>query len=263
MTLLKVRSFPVFSALLSAVIVLGACSSSGSNDDDSDPKVLWNYGTGSIGPNNWANLSTEFATCGSGQAQSPIDITVDPKIDVSQFSFDYREEGLDLKNENNTMYFTADAGGDILIDGIDYNLKNFHIHVASEHRLKGQPFEGEIHFYHESSSGQKAVVAVWLTSGVLNKITSTLIENFPVMDGETFEDSSIRVNPTGLLPSDRSFYRYDGSLTQPPCTEGVTWIVMRNPIEIGASQLAFFSTLFGQNVRPIQPLNGRVIIQLL
>ncbi len=257
----KYRAVSVFTVVLTTALVLSACSSSGSNGDDNPSGILWDYGGGTLGPAAWVNLSVDFATCGSGQAQSPIDITVDPADDVGQFVFDYREEGLDLLNDGHTLIFNSDGVADIMLDGVDYDLKYFHFHVSSEHLLKGQEFEGEIHFYHESAAGNIAVVAVWVNSGGLNKAMAAILDNLPVSEGEARKDATVRIDPSDFLPADKKSYGYEGSLSEPPCTEGVYWIVMRDPIDLGLTQLGILRTFFGENVRPVQPLNGRPIIQ--
>jgi len=252
------KCFLVLLVILAAS--LPACSSSGSNDGGTDG-IVWNYQSGPNGPANWANLSPDFAACGTGSEQSPIDITVDPIDDVSALEPNYHEVSLDLEHSGHSLVVNARFGGSIALGQVNYDLKYLEFHVPGEHRYKGSSFAGEIHLFHESADGHVIVVAVWMTEGVLNKTLSTIEASAPGVLGEHVEDDSILLNPEDLLPELKPFYRYDGSLSQPPCTEGVTWLVLRNSIEVGENQINFLRNLYGENSRPLQALNGRTISQ--
>jgi carbonic anhydrase len=263
MTLSRTRIRFFVPLLLAAGLIAGGCSGSGSNDDD-DQDPIWNYTPGPVGPAAWGSLSPDFAVCGTGQAQSPIDITVDPEGDASQLSFDYRTDGLDIENDGHKLVIHTSPVNDVQLAGIEYDLTSIHFHVPGEHRLNGNGFDGEVHFVHESADGSTAIVAVWMAAGGLNKVLSTVLdpENLPLNGGDRVTDLSIGLDLEALLPEDRSYYHYAGSLSEPPCTEGVEWYVLRSTLAVGSGQLTFLRNTFGENARPLQALNGRPITQL-
>lgn len=251
----------VFILFVSISIILGACSSSSSDDTDDPVGLLWDYGSGSLGPSNWASLSVDFALCGSGTQQSPIDILDDRIDDAPAWQFDWGASTLKMINDGRNIHVLYNPGSSIVDSGVEFELKSFHIHVSSEHYYQGNPFDGEIHFVHESSAGNFAVVAVWITEGTEHKDLPIILANMPIVDNETFDDPSTFVRARDYLPESGDYFRYDGSLSEPPCTESVTWVVLRQSIELSTNQLQFFENVLGENIRPLQPLNGRVVVQ--
>ncbi|GMQ82736.1 MAG: carbonic anhydrase family protein [Rhodothermia bacterium] len=251
----------VFILFVLISITLGACSSSSSDDTDDSVGLLWDYGPGSLGPSNWASLSADFALCGSGRQQSPIDILDDPIDDAPDWQFDWGSSTLRMTNDARNIIVLYDPGSSINVSGIEYELKSLHLHVPSEHYYQGNPFDGEIHFVHESAAGNFAIVAVWITEGAENKDFSIILSNMPIVDDENIDDPSKFVRALNFLPVSGDYFRYDGSLSEPPCTESVTWIVLRESIELSSNQLQSFENVLGENIRPLQPLNGRVIVQ--
>jgi carbonic anhydrase len=253
---------PALAVLILAAPTLSGCSGNGNNNDDGGGEdVIWNYVDGPAGPANWGSLSPEFAACSEGQEQSPIDITVDPEQDLPRIDASYREDGLDLENTGKMLIFHASGAGGVTYKGVDYKLKSIEFHVPAEHRYKGEEQDGEFQFYHESDDGHVLAVAVWMDDGVLNKELSGIVANAPLVQDDRVVDASIRVDPNGFLPESLQFYHYDGSLTHPPCTEGVTWFVLQQHVDVAISHLNFLRNVIGENSRPIQPLGGRTITQ--
>ncbi len=251
----------VFVLFVSISITLSACSSSSSDDTDDPVGLLWDYGSGSLGPSNWASLSADFALCGSGTQQSPIDILDDQIDDPRNWQFDWGPSTLKMTNDARHIHVLYDPGSSIDVSGVEYELESFHFHVSSEHYYQGNPFDGEIHFVHESAAGTFAVVAVWITEGTENKDFSIILANMPIVDDETIDDPTQFLSALDYLPESKNFFRYDGSLSEPPCTESVTWIVLKDAIELSSNQLQSLGNVLGENVRPLQPLNGRVVQQ--
>lgn len=255
------RRVIVLILTFSVVLSLGACSSSNSDDSDDPIALAWDYGAGSLGPSNWASLQSSFALCGSGAEQSPIDILDDPIEDSPRWMFDWKASTLKITNDARNIHVIYDNGSSIDVSGVEYGLKSFHFHVTSEHLYQGNPFDGEIHFVHENSSGNVAVVAVWITEGTENKLFSIILANMPIVDDETFDDPTKFVRALEYLPESRNYFQYNGSLSEPPCTESVTWIVLQQPIELSFNQILSFRNVLGENVRPLQSLNGRIVVQ--
>ncbi len=259
MTLFENRLLHIIGILVSSVLIFGGCDSSNSDDDEGPNELEWDYA--SKGPNAWASLSPDFAACGSGSAQSPIDISVDPMDDLARWSFTYGSTRLDLILQDHHIQLNIRLGSSIMVDGIKHNLKFLKFKTPGEHSVHGVTHAAEVHFYHESTDGSIAIVAVMVAAGGVNKDLSSLLSQLPVMPDEGVVDPAFLVRPIDFVPDDRTFYQYDGSLSEPPCTEGVKWIIMRETIEFDESQIEFLNGITDDNSRPLQPLNGRVISQ--
>jgi carbonic anhydrase len=209
---------------------------------------------GNLGPGFWGQLSPAWGTCATGHVQSPVDFTklADHPAPTRMLSIDY-----DLKtkgaifNNGHTIEVETDGSNSLTLDGIAYRLVQFHFHTASEHRVRSRGFDMELHLVHASEAGANAVIGVFLTrgrsSGALAPIFKSLPNDIKV---EHPLDSSF--DPAALLPTSRAHYRYVGSLTTPPCTEGVQWVVMSNPVTISDEDMAQFAERIHMNARPIQ-----------
>lgn len=218
--------------------------------------IHWGY-EGDIGPDKWGDLSPDFATCSTGLEQSPIDIPADAAVNPADIQFNYQPSNLTVVNNGHTIQANYDEGSSITVDGVTYNLLQFHFHEHSEHTLAGQPGTMEVHFVHRNDEGKLAVVGAMMNVGAENQILAPVWTNMPAEEGDPVAVESATVNADEILPADRSYYRYDGSLTTPPCSEGVTWLVMTTPIEISQEQLATFQQIHSNNFRSVQPLNDR------
>ncbi|HEY6386437.1 MAG TPA: carbonic anhydrase family protein [Candidatus Acidoferrum sp.] len=223
-------------------------------------KTPWSY-EGAKGPEHWGDLDPGYAACKDGKEQSPIDIRSAEKADLPAIRFEYKSGPLNIINNG----FTAVRvdylhSGDLLIVGDKrYELKQFHFHCPSEEYIHGKPYPMVLHLMHAGSDGQVAGVAVLLKAGSANATVQKLWEYMPKTAGQLEDIPGVEVNPAGLLPHDTGYYTYQGSQTAPPCTEGVTWFVLKSPMEISTEQINAFAKLYPHDVRPIQPLNGRTV----
>jgi carbonic anhydrase len=224
-------------------------------------KTRWSY-EGASGPEHWGDLDPDYSACKVGKEQSPIDIRNAKKLELPAIRFEYKSGPLKIINNGYTAVRVnyAPGNGNLLFVGDQrYELTQFHFHHPSEESIHGKPYEMVAHLMHESSDGKVAGVAVLLKAGRANAIIQQLWEHMPKTPGKEELIAGAELNPTGLLPRDASYYTYMGSLTAPPCTEGVTWFVLRTPMDISARQVSEFAALYPRDVRPVQPLNGRII----
>ncbi|MGH9778344.1 MAG: carbonic anhydrase [Candidatus Acidiferrales bacterium] len=227
---------------------------------------LWDYE--GKGPATWGQLAPEFALCGSGKSQSPIDITAVRESSKPGIKADYRPAGLRIVHAEHTadVVHTGHsiqvnyAEGDMLtIDEDTYVLVQYHFHSPSEHTVKGRPFPMEMHLVHRSAQGRLAVLGVLIDEGQENEAFEPVWANLPEKKGVETHLENVMVDVNELLPRDRASYRYEGSLTTPPCSEGVKWIVMKQPVSLSAHQIEVFQNIIKGNNRPVQPLNGRAV----
>lgn len=217
----------------------------------------WGY-EGAGGPERWAELKPEFATCARGSRQSPVDIRDGIKVDLEPIAFDYRASGFRVIDTGHTVQVDVDPGNTIEVLGRRYELQEFHFHNPSEERIDGRQFAMVAHLVHKSADGRLAVVAVLLEPGSANAIVQAAWNNLPLEKGEPVVARK-RLELAALLPEDRGYYTYMGSLTTPPCSEGVLWMVMRQPVAVSAAQIAIFARLYPMNARPVQRAAGRLI----
>ncbi len=219
----------------------------------------WNY-TGTTGPADWGSLHSAYKICQSGLEQSPIDITqTKPAVDA-HFSVHYRAVPFNLRQTTHNLY--ADSlkplKNYVVYDGQKYSLQEIHFHVPSEHALNGKHYPMEAHFVHKDSKGELLVLGMFLTEGASNKYFSSLFSSsaFAVLEEEIVNPVSL--NPADLVSKVKNYYVYSGSLTTPPCVEGVTWIIAKTPATLSAQQLQNFKVEVSEfNARPLQPLRTR------
>jgi carbonic anhydrase len=218
----------------------------------------WGY-EGEGGPAAWASLDPEFSACKLGHLQSPIDIHGAKVADLPAIHFEYRPSPLKIIDNGHTIQVNYAPGSSITVQGKQYELVQFHFHRPSEERINGRPSDMVAHLVHKDQDGNLAVVAVLLKIGGANKLIQTLWDALPRKKDEE-EAKSVEVNAAGLLPANKSaYYTFTGSLTTPPCSEGVTWFVLKSPMFISEQQVLRFALLYSMNARPTQPLNGREI----
>lgn len=253
----KLVQFAVSVGFLSLLPIIASCSSAVTIL----PNVHWTY-EGAEGPSRWAELSPNYAPCSAGKKQSPIDLHAPVRSDLANLVFHYQPSKLNALNNGHTVQQNYDAGSYIEIEGVRYDLLQFHVHTPSEHALDGKLTELEIHFVHKSAAGQLAVVGVFVEEGGENTAAKPLWDHLSALatSGATFANTT-ELNAIRLLPSDQTTFRYDGSLTTPPCTEGVKWNVMVKPIEMSKAQIAALHSVLEGNNRPLQPLNGRTLTE--
>lgn len=218
----------------------------------------WGY-EGKTGPGKWAALSPDYALCGSGQRQSPIDIRETIAADLPPIRFDYKAVALAIVDNGHTIQVNTPGAGGISVDGEDYELLHFQFHKPGEQKINGKPSEMSVHLVHKEKSGKQAIVAVMLQAGKEQRLIRTLWNNLPLEQKKPVAKSEIMIDPGLLLPATRKYFTFIGSLSTPPCTEGVLWLVLRTPTEISREQLASFGKIYKNNARPTQADNTRVI----
>lgn len=220
----------------------------------------WTY-EGAEGPEHWGEMSPDFAVCARGKTQTPIDIQHVVEAAKSEpIKFRYGTDVSEILNNGHTVQANIPAGSSITVDGIEFQLKQFHFHTPSENLVHGKSFPMEMHLVHADKDGNLAVVGVMIQEGKKNAALAKLWAQMPQHADEKNVLNSI-VNPSSLLPKSQRYYRFDGSLTTPPCSEGVRWLVMKDPISASKEQIeAFAKVVHEHNARPVQPVGARVII---
>jgi carbonic anhydrase len=217
----------------------------------------WSY-EGEYGPANWSNINSNWAKCSTGKRQSPIDLRDGMKVDLEQIAFDYRPSSFNEIDNGHTIQVNVGGGNFLTVGNTTYELQQFHFHRPSEERINGKGTEMVIHFVHRSYEGKLLVLAVLLERGKANSMIQTVWNNLPLEKQQTVSPA-ILLDPNEGLPEKREYFPYMGSLTEPPCTEDVLWIVMKQPMQASPAQMALFSRLYPLNARPVQPSNGRMI----
>jgi carbonic anhydrase len=250
--------------LTSFVILLSvtACNSASteSSHEGGGEAVHWEY-SGEGGPEHWGEIDTAYEACGTGKEQSPIDIANAAAEDLPDIAFSYENTAVNILNNGHTIQVNYDANSSIEYEGTTYNLKQFHFHSPSEHELDGSLTAAEMHLVHQSDAGAYAVVGVMIQEGAENPAFADVWANLPDHETEAETVAGITVNAADLLPASRTYYNYPGSFTTPPCTEGVTWLVLTTPITMSADQIAAFHDIIGNNNRPAQPINDRTLVE--
>ena len=220
--------------------------------------VHWSY-SGETGPAHWGDLSPDYILCKTGKQQSPIDIS-GAKPSSGSIQFKYKATPLNVVNNGHAIQQDYEKGSMLEVGGQTYELKQFHIHSASEHTVEGKRYDMEIHLVHKNEQGVIVVVGVLLQQGQENAFLKRFWSRMPKKPDERVQDEGLEINIQDLLPGNRSCYVYDGSLTTPPCTEGVKWHVLSQPVDLSAEQLEEFRKIYKGTYRPVQPLNGRTIL---
>ncbi len=218
----------------------------------------WSY-YGSKGPANWHRLDPAYAACGKGKLQSPIDIRgakVNPALPPIEFH--YVSGPVTLVNTGHTIRINVIPGSYIVVGGARYDLVEFHFHHPAEDLVNGKLSDMVIDLVHKNAAGELSILAVRLDEGRINGSLAALWPSLPKTAGATSKVEEL-FNPLGLLPSDRSYWSFVGSITVPPCTEGVHWLSMQNPTELSQEQLQAFARLYPDNARPLQATHGRKI----
>lgn len=219
--------------------------------------IHWAY-EGEGGPDHWGKLKSEYATCASGKRQSPIDIRDGIGVDLEPIQFNYRLSQFRVVDNGHTIQ-VAVGGSDISLLGKRYELVQFHFHRPSEERVNGRAFDMVVHLVHKAEDGRLAVLAILLEKGKEHPLIQTVWNNLPLERNEDVTPPDLAIDVAQLLPENRQYYTYMGSLTTPPCSEGVLWLVLKQPQQVSPEQMAIFSRLYRNNARPIQPSFGRLI----
>ena len=265
-----------------SMICLAAClnsyaESENGNASSHSEQAEWGYGVEN-GPVAWGQLSPEYALCAVGMHQSPIDLVNPTSAALPAIAFNYQPTALRIQNNGHTIVVASspensievDNGHTIVVasspensievDSTRYELLQFHFHAPSEHTVAGQSFAMEMHLVHQNEDGALAVIGVLIERGGEHTAFNSLWAHLPSTPGAVQQIEQVAIDAGALLPSARSYYRYDGSLTTPPCSEGVQWFVLTTPIELSEAQIATFAAIVHGNNRPVQPLNGRQLL---
>jgi len=226
--------------------------------------VEWGY-EGRIGPEHWGDLDASFELCATGRAQSPINLSASSPADLAGIEFDYDPISTrEVFNNGHTIEVEVEPGSSISVAGKTYELVQFHWHAPSEHSVeRGARYDMELHLVHRSTAGELAVVGVFVRRGRHHRALRPIWDVLPRAAGEE-RPIEAELTDGELLPDNRAHFRYAGSLTTPPCTEGVRWHVLEQPIEMSNAQVNKFIRALNrscclENARPTQPLNGRQV----
>jgi carbonic anhydrase len=246
----------------SLIFVMAACADDPDQQehaaDHPTAETHWGY-EGESGPAHWADLDPAWALCATGKRQSPIDITAGVAPHVDALSFDYQASPLDLVNNGHTVQVNYEAGSHLIVRGVSYDLVQFHFHAHSEHRLAGHYAPLEVHLVHRNATGGLAVIGVLIEEGASNAALESVFENLPKQSGEVLRIAGSSFDATELLPEAAESFHYDGSLTTPPCSEGVNWHVLAAPLQASSAQIAKFTALYANDARPLQALEDRPV----
>lgn len=240
--------------LLAGSLVCATVLAAGESD------IHWGY-SGPEGPEHWGELAPKFSVCSSGKNQSPINVTGAIKAELPPLNFRYHSNATEILNNGHTVQINYAPGGTITVGRHQFELKQFHVHAPSENQIDGKAYPLEGHLVHADSNGNLAVVAVMYTVGRANKALTMLWNPLPDKAGDR-RAATLPVTAADLLPNNWAYYRFNGSLTTPPRTEGVWWLVLKTPAAVSQEQIDSFTHLMHHpNNRPIQPVNARPVLQ--
>jgi len=220
----------------------------------------WGY-QGAEAPEYWGRLAPEFITCDTGKNQTPINIAGAIKANLAPLVINFHANKQSVINNGHTIQVTAEGGSSIVVDGERFELKQLHFHTPSENHIDGQSFPMEVHFVHANEKGELLVLGMMFKQGRANEALMSTWQQLPIMINQT-QTLDVPINLENLLPKNLSYYRFNGSLTTPPCTEGVRWIVLKEAVTASVEQIEKFDLLMGHHTnRPLNPLNARVILE--
>jgi len=256
------KKFLTYSTTIAmgVLLVIGCGGDSDSTtEEDKNEKAHWGY-TGDIRPDKWGTLDVAYKTCSEGKVQSPINIFPSTDENLQSLDLNYTALASSIIDNGHTVQVNIESGSSLTIGSDVYKLKQFHFHTPSENNIHDQSFPLEAHFVHATDDGKLAVIAVMFEEGTTNETLDKIWKTFPLKKEkeQTFSLTVDEVN--SLMPTNKDYYKFMGSLTTPPCTEGVKWHVLKNPLSLSIEQKTKFLSLFKHaNNRPIQDTNGRII----
>ncbi|MEO8505336.1 MAG: carbonic anhydrase family protein [Acidobacteriota bacterium] len=252
------RSNSRFAAVgLGAVLTLLLPSTS-PGADEASPQ--WAY-SGATGPEHWGQIVPEFSLCATGKSQSPIDIASPVDEELPALAFEYGAVGGEILNNGHTVQVNFKKGSKLAVDGQVFELKQLHFHVPSENHIRGKSFPLEVHLVHADGAGHLAVVGVMFEDGAPNQALANLWQQMPASAGPA-KPLAAAVSAAAFLPTGHGYFRFDGSLTTPPCSEGVRWLLLKKPLTASKAQVdALLHALGHPNNRPVQPLNARAVAE--
>jgi len=219
----------------------------------------WAY-EGDAGPEGWGELSADFKVCSLGLEQTPIDLQSAIRAETGLVEPSFQRMPLTVLNNGHTIQVNCIPGSHSMVSEKRFDLLQFHFHHPSEHLLSGRASEMELHFVHKSAEGRLAVLGVFIRTGGESAALAPIWAAMPPKAGDPLTVDAT-IDPAALLPANRDYFRYKGSLTTPPCSEGVLWTVFKNPIEASPEQIRQFAELFPVNARPVKSLNSRFLLE--
>jgi carbonic anhydrase len=219
----------------------------------------WSY-EGATGPDHWGTLDAASQVCGLGSQQSPLDIGDTIKATLPTLAIAWGKHADTIVNNGHTIQLNFAEGSTLSIGKEQYSLVQLHFHRPSEHLIAGKPSAMEVHFVHRHSAGRLAVIGVLMTAGKANPAFAKVVATMPKEEGPPVK-ADAAIDPNGMLPAKRGYYRYEGSLTTPPCSETVDWLVLTDPIQVAEADIAAFAKLYPMNARPAQTANRRFILR--
>ncbi len=241
---------------LTVLVSLVGCKSAEHQSPGDDHAPHFSY-EGETGPSHWGDLSDEWELARTGRRQSPIDLS-DPTAEAGPpLQLSYRAAPLEIVNNGHAVQVNYAPGSRMVIDAETFALKQFHFHTPSEHTIDGRQAPMEVHLVHANAAGGLAVLGVMVEEGAENPFLAKFWGVLPGVEGPPEQHADIQVDVSDLLPKSHASYRYSGSLTTPPCSENVDWIVLRTPVQASRAQIAKLHGITGKNARPVQPLNDR------
>lgn len=215
---------------------------------------------GANGPEHWGDLDAANKACSAGSQQSPIDIESSIQAELPPLEIQWAKSVDTIVNNGHTIQLNAAPGSTLKLGDDEYELVQIHFHRPSEHLIDGRQFPMEAHFVHQHASGRLAVVGVMMLEGEENPAFNKVVTTMPDKEGPAVK-ADPAINPAGFLPVDLGYYRYNGSLTTPPCAETVTWLLLSEPIEVAEADIARFAKLYPMNARPVQKDNRRFVLR--
>lgn len=257
--LLYVALFAFFASCNNAPKTNGTSEKQTHTEKEEDcSHVHWSY-KGEEGPAHWQDLCSGFSACG-GKVQSPINIETSKVVSDTHLlpiEISYQYTPVDIVNNGHTVQFNVSGNNSILLGGKTYQLLQFHYHALSEHTINGEHAPIEVHFVHRYSDTDLAVLGILFDEGESYELFQSYLNKFPKEKGHYTSTDSISLS--SLLPKDLGYYSYNGSLTTPPCSELVSWYVLKEPLQASAEEINQFSNILHNNYRPVMPLNGRLV----
>jgi carbonic anhydrase len=221
----------------------------------------WTYGDGEDGPAHWGDLAPDFHTCSIGLQQSPVNISDVATGAIGDIQRAYHASPLRIINNGHTIQVNYAAGSTLTLRGRTWEIIQFHFHTPSEHTYQGAHYDMELHIVHQNAAKQLCVLGVFMKAGTANAEIQKIWDAMPMQAGSEQTVSGVSVDVGALVPATKVYYNYLGSLTTPPCSENVEWLVLRDPIQVSAAQIARFKAAIPMNARPVQPVNQRFIIE--
>lgn len=271
----------IASMLIGLAPSLVHSSETDAKESHSPSVVHWEY-SGAAGPSNWHKISDKFALCGSGKRQSPVDIQLEMPANLYPLVFRHQSIPLQVVNNGHTLQAnygtlitneTVKIGGktypikqkpvynsQMMLGDLSYKLLQLHFHTPSEHAINGRRAAMEVHMVHQSADGNLAVVGVLLSRGEQNSLLQQILDNASPTINRVNAPQGLTINASDLLPANRQFFHYSGSLTTPPCSENVNWFVMKSEMQVSDQQIKRFAQLIGNNARPLQEINWRSML---